>query len=132
MVVLGAQVVPDGLLYNLVLVAHIVAVMVGFGGLILARFGGIDGRVLANRVEWFAYSVPVLGVVVVLLSEDRWHFSQAWLGLGFAAWLLCIGVYQSVLRPARLGGHRPPRAATSAFDLLVVVAIALMVLKPGA
>ena len=140
--------IPDGGAYQIVVVAHVVAVVAGFGGLILARRVGpgvADG--LLGRLEWLVYAVPVLGVVAVMLSADRWHFSEPWIGGSLAAYLGAVGIHQGVLRPARRGGSatstghatsaasEPGRAAQVggvAFDVLVVLAVALMVVKPGA
>lgn len=165
---------PDGGAYQLVLVAHLIAVIVGFGGLILARtrirrmapkndvgqssdlaasdLAAADVAVGALEaterwVEWFVYAVPVLGILLVTLSEDRWHFSQTWLGLSFAAYLGAMAIHQGLLRP-NARAMAALRAATdrselvqrarkakvlgAAFDALLVATVALMVIKPGA
>ncbi len=132
--------VPDNGAYQVVLVAHLVAVVVGFGGLVLTRRLA-SGSALEGRVEWFVYAVPVLGVVLVMLSEDRWHFSESWLGWSFLAYLAAVGLHHGILRRARRAapsGTEPDStasrrhvAAGALFDVLVVTAIALMVTKPG-
>lgn len=137
-------VVPDSGAYQLVLVAHLVAVIVGFGGLLLARTTALPASVVEGRVEWFAYAVPVLGVLLVMLSQDRWRFGEPWIGASFLIYVAAIGIHQGVLRPSRSSAADPGPAPGAArrtgrvrawgvvFDLLVVTAVALMVVKPGA
>ncbi|MGH9189732.1 MAG: hypothetical protein ACRD0Q_06840 [Acidimicrobiales bacterium] len=115
--------VPESGLYQLVVVLHVVAVVGGFGSIVLNRTGKAP-----PWAEPLMYAVPVLGIVALLLSEDRWQFSQPWVSASFLIYVAAIGVYHSGVKK---GG---PKAATmgAAFDLLVVLAIAVMVVKPGA
>ncbi|MGH3850373.1 MAG: DUF2269 family protein [Pseudonocardiaceae bacterium] len=158
---MSGSVVPNGWTYQVVLVLHLIAVIVGFGGLILARTRirrvnpdeaastlAADALGATERwVEWFVYAVPVLGVVLVMLSEDHWHFSQAWIGLSLVTYLAALGLHQGILRPnahrmlalanADEGTELVSRARKAkifgvAFDALLVTAVALMVMKPGA
>ncbi len=128
-----AVVVPDGGYYQAVVVAHVMAVIVGFGGLIATRRLAVAGAGrLEAKLEWVVYAVPVLGVVAVMTSADGWHFSEPWIPSAFLVWVAAVGVYQVRLRPERLAGRPASRNAGLIFDALVVAATALMVMKPGA
>ena len=142
--------------YRFVLLLHITAVVVGFGTLFLngvyARLaekrGGVEGAAIrqANAAvsqRWalpFIYAVPLLGVALVLLSDDAWAFDQLWISLSFVVYILAVGLAMEMKkaqsrmkeRPAdheKLG--RKAAALGGAFNVTVVVAIALMIWKPG-
>jgi uncharacterized membrane protein len=164
-------------IYKFVFVLHLVAVVAGFGPLALnavyslqaRRRGGREGVAIAEanlfvseRVATpFVYAVPVLGILLVLLSDDVFEFDQAWISISFLLYLVLIGLIHAVLRPAvrRMnaltadlaarpptpgGGGPPPEVAevqalgqrvgvmAAVLNVLVVVIIALMVWRPGA
>ena len=112
MFVFGAYL--DGL-YKLLLVLHIFCAIVGFGAVYLnALYGrqiqkhqGREGLAIyeANfRVseigQYFIYGVFVFGVLLVLTSDDVWEFSQTWIWLSMALYVVGIGVSHGVLLPA--------------------------------
>ena len=89
-------------LYQLVLVLHILAVIIGFGGMFISGFYGNEARNRPGR-EGLAvaettmkvtgliptmavYAVPVLGILLILLSDDTWKFSQAWVSMSFVVY----------------------------------------------
>jgi uncharacterized membrane protein len=142
--------------YRFVLLLHITAVVVGFGTLMLngvyARLadkrGGAEGVAIneANAAvsqQWalpFVYAVPVLGIALVLLSDDEWGFDQLWITLSFVVFIVGVGLAIEMKRArgrmkersadhVRLG--RKVAALGGALNVAVVVAIALMVWKPG-
>lgn len=146
----------DGEVYRLVLVLHIASVVVGFGAMALnsvyarqARSrGGAEGLAIseANRsvtraASSFVYLVPLIGIALVVLSDDAWAFDQLWISLSFLLSIVAAGVLGAVVIPAqkRIGAGSGERdrllarvsAGTGALNLLVVALIALMIWKPG-
>jgi len=162
--------------YKLLLTLHILAAIVGFGSVFLAGVfgakaqarGGREGLAISEVVfdvaehwsTWFIYAVPVLGIIVLLLSQDVWKFSQMWISASFLLYIIGIGLSHGVhfpnLRrmnalgaelvaggPAPAGGGPPPQVAEleacgkkaaavgMVLNLLVVVILFLMVFKPG-
>ncbi|MBW3575424.1 MAG: DUF2269 domain-containing protein [Actinobacteria bacterium] len=147
----------DGELYRLVLLLHIGAVVVGFGGIALNRIygtqarrrGGSEGVAIgeANLAATRAassliYLVPVFGIALVLLSDGTWGFDQPWISVSFLLYLVAAGLLGAVVVPSqkrissasgdveRLQGKLA--AATAAVNLLFVAVLALMIWKPGA
>jgi uncharacterized membrane protein len=163
--------------YKFVLVLHLVAAIVGFGGTTIAgifgakaaRRRGPEGVAIAettydvtqNFASWFAYAVPVLGIILILLSEDVWKFSQAWISISFLLYIVALGILHAAHLPnirkmndlaAHLaagppaggaGGGPPPEVAEiqrrgqlagmlgGVLNLIWVVIVFLMVWKPG-
>ncbi|MDQ4068812.1 MAG: DUF2269 family protein [Actinomycetota bacterium] len=154
-----------GNLYDLVLVLHILAVIIGFGGMFVAglygaqgaRMPGREGLVVAEttmKVTSLAptmavYTVPVLGILLILLSDDAWQFSDAWISLSFLLYaaLLVLAITVQVPNIRRMIALRrgdegvqatemERRARTAAVvggvvNLLWVAILFLMVFKPG-
>ncbi len=124
-----AEVVPDTGVYEVFLVLHLVTVIAGFGSIALdGAYRGLAPRVGKDgpsASEWLVYAVPVTGLLVVLVSEDRWQFSQAWISLSFLLYIVAIGVMHA-------GRRRNPGATTATVNLLVLAVVVLMVTKPGA
>ena len=101
--------------YKFVLVLHLVTAIVGFGGVTIAgifgakaaRRGGREGQAIAETTmdvtehwaEWFVYAVPVFGILLILLSEDVWKFSQAWISLSFLLYLVALGIVHAAHLP---------------------------------
>jgi len=75
--------------------------------------------------EWLIYAVPVTGLLLVLVSEDRWQFSQAWISLSFLLYIAAVGVMHA-------GRKMMPSVRSAVLNLLVVAVVVLMVTKPGA
>lgn len=161
--------------YNLVLVLHVLSVIVGFGGFALAggltgkarMGGGAGGQAVAevsfdfteHVAQWFIYAVPILGIALILMSDDAWKFSQAWISISFLLYIaflgLMHGLHMPTLRrmnelgatlaggPTGAGAGVPPQAAEldalgkkvamtgGALNLIWVVILVLMVFKPG-
>ena len=102
-------------IYKLLLVLHIFCAIVGFGAVYLnAIYGrqiqkrqGREGLAIyeANfRVsaigQYFIYGVFVFGFLLVLTSDEAWEFSQTWIWLSMALYIVGIGVSHGVLLPA--------------------------------
>jgi uncharacterized membrane protein len=155
----------DTNLYQLVLVLHILAVIIGFGGMFIAGFYGNEARNRPGR-EGLAvaettlkvtsliptmavYTVPILGILLILLSDDTWKFSQPWIGISMALYvvLLVVAITQQVpairkmlaLRSGAEGAQslemqalgRKVAIASGIVNLCWVVILFLMVFKPG-
>ncbi|MGI9022089.1 MAG: DUF2269 family protein [Acidimicrobiales bacterium] len=162
-------------LYKLVLALHLLSAIVGFGSVFLADVfaarararGGREGlaitEVLVDVAEhwsmWFIYAVPLFGILLVMLSEDVWTFSQTWISMSFLLWFVGVGLahglhFPNLRRMNALGaelvaggespGEGPPpqvaeleargkRAAAvgGVLNLILVAIVFLMVWKPG-
>jgi uncharacterized membrane protein len=105
---------PDSGIYKVVLVLHLMAAIVGFGGMAVNGFYGAmaaarrsrDGAAIGEAVdkgykfaEWPVYAVPILGIVLVLMSEDVFQFSQLWISLSFVLYIVAIGLLHGVQLP---------------------------------
>jgi uncharacterized membrane protein len=153
-------------LYDLVLVLHILAVIIGFGGTFIAGFYGREASARSGReglavaettmkVTGLAptmavYSVPVLGILLILLSDDVWKFSDAWISLSFLLYIAILVIALTLQVPGirkmialRTGGEGVRTTEVEALErrsavlggilnLLWVAVLALMVFKPGA
>ncbi|MEA2827112.1 MAG: putative integral rane protein [Actinomycetota bacterium] len=158
---------PDSGAYKVVLVLHLMAVIIGFGGVVVtgyfgavaARQKGREGAAIGGAVEkgysfseWFIYAVPVLGIVLILMSDDVFAFSQAWVGLSLLLYLVGIGLFHGLHRPTvrrinailkeTAGGSQASAAELDKLgakagmvggllNLITVAVVILMVFKPG-
>jgi uncharacterized membrane protein len=155
----------DGDLYQLVLVLHILAVIIGFGPMFIAGFYGNEARDLPGR-EGLAVAettlkvtgriptvavcaVPILGILLILLSDDTWKFSEAWISLSFLLYIVLMGLASGVQVPTirkmvaiRSGAEgaqsfemqalgRKVATVSAIVNLLWIVILFLMVFKPG-
>ncbi|MEY4175880.1 MAG: putative integral rane protein [Actinomycetota bacterium] len=107
----------EGWLYRIVLLLHIIAAIVGFGGVVLnglyaaqsQQRPGPSGRAVSEAnysvamvAEKFVYAVPVLGIALVLLSDGAFSFGTTWVWLSLVLYVLALGLSHSVMIP----GHR--------------------------
>lgn len=155
----------DSGIYELVLVLHILAVVIGFGGMFIAGFYGTEARKRPGR-EGLAVDevtlkvtgmipsvavvlVPVFGILLVLMSDDLWKFSEAWVSVSFLLYIVLMGLATGVQVPAirkmvalRQGAEGAQsiemqalsrKAATvgAVVNVLWVIVLFLMVFKPG-
>ncbi len=105
---------PDSGVYKVVLVLHLMAAIVGFGGMVVTGFFGAmaaarrgrEGAAIGEAVdkgykfaEWPIYAVPVLGIVLVLMSEDVFTFSQAWISMSLLLYIVAIGLLHGLHLP---------------------------------
>ncbi len=159
--------------YKIVLVLHLLAAMVGFGGIFLNVAYGLQARARAGRegtaiaealynvsrkwTEYFIYAVPILGIALVMMSDDTIKFSDLWISASLAVYIVALGVLHALQFPnikkmnvlmaeladsgARVSGstdlvaeleRRGKRSAFvgGLFNLLVVAAVCLMVFQP--
>ena len=159
-------------IYKILLLLHILTVVVGIGAVMLngiyaaqsQKNPGAPGRAISEANEYVSsvaekviYLIPIFGILLVLVSDDAWKFSQTWIWLAILVYIAAIGVAHSVLIPghrrinellremenAPPAGGAPPQVAeieklgqrqamAGMFNnLAVVVLIALMIWKPG-
>jgi uncharacterized membrane protein len=140
--------------YKVVLILHIVAVVVGFGGLFLAPMlrrsdgspSSVAGVVLAyvQRIALPAVALAgILGFGLISMSKDGdievYKFSQSWVGIAIALWIvelavLWFGVAATEKKVAAGDASAEARRPmfTGLSHLLLVVLVYLMVFKPGA
>ncbi len=155
----------DSDLYELVLVLHILAVIIGFGGMFIAGFYGNEARnrpgaeglavaettlKVTGQIPTIAVcAVPILGILLILLSDDTFKFSEPWVSLSFVLYIVLMGLATGVqvpairkivaLRAGAQGGMTAEMAALgkkaatvgAIVNLLWVVLLFLMVFKPG-
>jgi uncharacterized membrane protein len=156
----------DTKFYELVLGLHILAVVIGFGGMFIAGFYGNEAakrpgreglavaettlKVTALIPTMAVYTAPILGILLILISDDTWKFSEAWVGMSMALYIVLIGLAVTIqvptirkmvaLRTSADGGGQGPEmdrlgrtAATvgGIVNVLWVVVLFLMVFKPG-
>ncbi len=159
----------ESVLYRIILLLHIAAAIIGFGGVIAhgaynARaFRGPagPGRVLLNATqgvakiaEYAIYAILPLGIVLIAISDDTFSFADPWISASFLVWFALVGASHGAVRPAirtmaeraaDLGADAPldadPEAMAAsrklmigeaATQLLLVIALFLMIWKPGA
>jgi uncharacterized membrane protein len=162
--------------YNVVLLLHILTAIVGFGAVFLnALYGraaerrrGAEGLAIAeanydvsHMATYFIYAVPVFGILLVLMSDEYYKFSEGWITVSFVLYIIGIGLSHGVLRPnvkkmhglmRELVAMGPPAAGSATkptqvdeierrartvgivgavLNLLLIVLLYLMVWKPG-
>lgn len=113
---LSAASQPTGVLFDLVLLAHVAAAVVTLGtvvasGLAAARVLAAGGRspspwvsrYFAPGINWAGralYAVPLLGLALIGLSRGGDRFSDPWVLAGVSLWTLAAGLAEGVLWPA--------------------------------
>ena len=107
-------VLQDDFVYQFVYLVHIVGIVVGFGptfvypmyGSEAKRLQGAAGLAISesslkigSRLQWAIYSVPLTGVLLVVLSDDVYAFDQSWISIAFALYIVALVI--------SLGFHQP-------------------------
>ena len=101
--------------YKVVLVLHLLSVIIGFGTVFLAGVYGAKAKarrgregmaiaeaaydVNANWAEWFIYAVPVTGIILILISDDVWKFSQSWISFSLLIYIVALGIVHGAHLP---------------------------------
>jgi uncharacterized membrane protein len=101
-------------IYKLVLVLHILTAIVGFGAVLLNGIYGQQARsrrgteglaitqanFLVSRIaQFFIYAVFVFGILLVVLSDKAWSFSDSWIVAAIVLYVLGIGLSHGLLMP---------------------------------
>lgn len=136
--------------YNLMLLLHILAVVVGFAPAwlwpVLVRLTANGDRAAADSLEAsiLRFSLPGVGIAGLLgfglagMSDKVFKMSQPWLMVAILLWLILLAVYFFLARPAIRSfrdGDSSARGmlgmATGVSHLILVVMLYLMIFKPG-
>ena len=162
--------------YRLVFMLHILSIIIGFGGVMLNGIYGAEAKkrkgptgaaigeanlTVTKIAEKVIITVPIWGILLVILSDGVWEFSQLWVGvaivlfiavMGFATGVQLKNQKRMVALAGELAAAGPPPAGASGpppqvaemealekklgmggafLSLMVVVLIYLMVFKPG-
>jgi hypothetical protein len=101
-------------MYKLLLVLHLLAVVVGIGGVTLnALYGmaaerrkGGEGLAIAETnlhvslvAERFIYAAFPLGLLLVWASDGAWELSQTWVWLSITIYVAALGVSHGIVIP---------------------------------
>lgn len=111
-----ANVQPDGALFDVVLLCHVLAAVVAMGTVAAGGVAGARvraarrGPVAASVVRYFApgtnwagrtlYAVPLLGLVLLGLSHGAYGFDDTWVRTGLGLWASATALGEAVLWPA--------------------------------
>ncbi len=140
--------------YNIVLLLHILAVIVGFAPAAVHPFidAGLQDapearmaflrRAATNGHRIYLPAITVaglLGIVLIIMSDSGFEFSDAWISASFLVWIIIMGLVAGVIIPgekaAGQGDFSKERMVTiggQVTSLLLVVMLYLMIFKPGA
>lgn len=163
-------------LYKFIFVLHLLAVIAGFGPTILAPAFGAQAKarqgreglaiaeatldVISKYAEWIIYSVPIFGILLVLVSDDAIDFGDTWISASLTLYIVALGLvhaihFKNLKRmnvlmaelaagppPGAAGGGPPPQVAEleqrgkqvamvgMILNVILVTIVALMVWKP--
>jgi uncharacterized membrane protein len=106
-----------GAAYDVVLLAHILSTVVGFGAVAVAGvYAGLLGRpgtpttsvlrYYRTGTNWagrVTFLVPVLGLALVGMSHGSWSFSDGWVLGGLALWAVAAVAGEMAVWPAERG-----------------------------
>jgi len=152
-------------IYKLLFLLHMLAVIGGIGTVVLngvyaakaKAAGGSGGTAVtvanyevSDVAEKLIYTIPIWGILMVLVSDDAIGFGDTWIWLSMLLYVVALGISHAVLIPshrrynelaASEGGpsagaeaqglEKKMAAGGTALNLIVVVLVALMIWKPG-
>jgi len=146
--------------YDLVLLAHVLSALVGFGAVVVSGLFALAfqrssppteaaRRYYRPGVNWAGrviYLVPVLGAALIAMSQGDWSYSDHWVAIGLGLWGFAAVVAEVALWPAERRLQAVVADPTSATDssseclwvafiaglllIVLVVASVVMVAKP--
>jgi uncharacterized membrane protein len=102
-------------IYQIILLLHIVAAIVGFGGVIAQgtynakAFAANAGdasvilrttRAVTDLAHYGIYAVFVLGIILISLSGGDISFGDPWISASFAIWFALVGVAHGMVKPS--------------------------------
>jgi hypothetical protein len=135
--------------YKLVFLLHIASIVVAFAPVVVGLLPGDGAATTTLRAAGRTIYAPALilaglfGIVLIVLSDEVWEFSDLWITLAFLVWIAMNGVFHALILPQLTGrGSRGGRGgsstavdlerATQILTVLFVVMLWLMIWKPGA
>jgi hypothetical protein len=146
--------------YDVVLLAHVLSALVGFGSVVVAGLYALAferssppteavRRYYRPGVNWAGrviYLVPVFGAALIAMSNGDWSYADHWVAIGLGLWAMAAVVAELALWPAERRLQAVVADPSSATDLrsqclrvafvagflfvVLVVASAVMVAKP--
>ncbi|MPY94240.1 MAG: hypothetical protein GEV08_14615 [Acidimicrobiia bacterium] len=125
--------------YDVVLIVHLLAVIVAFGTLFGMPALRRSSPEVATRL-YLRWALPatvviwVAGMGLVGMSDKVFEMTQTWIVASLVVWLVLLALGVFVMRPALAQGEAGSSRvgmATGISHLLLVVALYLMVFKPG-
>lgn len=141
-------------LYNVILALHVVSFVIAFAPAIAHPVMNLQSRsaspearsailgfIAQNGRRIYAPALIVtggLGILLVLVSDDVWEFSQGWVSAAFAVWIAMNGILHAVLLPAErklaegdATAEKRVEIAGMVLTVLFLVMVVLMIWKPG-
>lgn len=142
--------------YNVFLLIHVVSFLVGFAPaainpLLEKHLNESGGPAVTQTWAGFAakytqrIALPAMvvllatGVIMILLSDDVWEFSQLWISLAFLLWFAIAGLVSArigkgerLLSEGDMSASKMIEQAGKIATVLLVVMLYLMIFKPGA
>jgi uncharacterized membrane protein len=118
-------------LYRIILLLHILASIVGFGGLVAgAMFNArafaspagqsrtilMANQAMSKTTHNGLYAVVLLGIVLIALSDNAFGYGDPWVSAGFVIWFTMIGLSHGLVRPAMAGLVQRTEAVAAAAE----------------
>lgn len=80
----------------------------------------------------------LFGIILILLSDDTWEFSQSWISAAFLVWFVMNGVLHAMVIPGErtvasgdASGQQRADIGNAILTVLFLVMVYLMISKPG-
>lgn len=145
-------------IYDVILLAHIVCAIGGFGanGLAGLYAGQLDPSPSEGAIKYFSnskfyaekliYLIPVFGLTMIAVSRGVSELTEPWVIFGIIAWVVAIGVAHSLVWPneRRISGVIDSQDGSSLkklgkkvsvgamiLDVIFVVTFIVMLTQPG-
>jgi uncharacterized membrane protein len=142
--------------YNLFLFLHIVSFLVAFapavinpmleryyvrsgGDAALQNWAGFTSTYTRTFSLGGLVSLLVTGVIMILLSDDAWEFSDAWISFAFLLWFAIAGIVSAMILKGEklvaggdMTGSKMIARGGAIATVLGAIVLYLMVFKPGA
>jgi len=135
----------DSFGYKLVFLLHVASFVVAFAPAVVGLLPGDGAATTTLRAAGRTIYAPALiltglfGILLIVLSDEVWEFSDLWVSLAFLVWIAMNGVFHALILP-QLRGRGGRGGSTTAIDLeratqiltvLFVIMLYLMIWKPG-
>ncbi|HEU5150205.1 MAG TPA: hypothetical protein VFU19_06890 [Iamia sp.] len=144
----------DDFIYQLVFLLHILSAIVAFAPVMVWPIvnlqtrkrgvtvpGEVAGQAAVNNVTVHGpalVATGVFGLLMVVLSDEIYEFSQAWISIAFVLWFALLGVLFGLLTPAeRKAAAGDAEAARKVpmfggfVHILLLLILIDMIWKPG-